>query len=66
MAQDDLGPLYTPTALVFASRYVTALELGRVAFWPKPVSLFGLFTLTMLASVHLVLTMSSDPSATPG
>jgi hypothetical protein len=29
------------------------------------ISLFGLFELTMLTSIHLVLTMSSDSSAPP-
>jgi hypothetical protein len=48
------------------SRRATSERPNRLrAFWPKPVSLFGLFRFTMLASIYLVLTMPSDSSAPP-
>jgi len=36
-----------------------------LAFWLKPFSLFGLLGVTVLTSIHLVLTLSSDSSAPP-
>ena len=62
--QDDLGPPSTPAAGY--SRRATVKDPDWLrAFWPKPISLFGLTGFTMLTGVHLVLTMSSDSSALP-
>jgi hypothetical protein len=48
--RDDLGPLSTPAEL--RSRWTIAESPTSLhAFWLKPVSLFGLFTMTMLTSV---------------
>ena len=63
--EDDLGPLFTPAERRSRRAFPQSPTCLR-AFWLKPVSLFGLFTITMLASVHLVLTLSSDSSAAPG
>jgi len=53
--------LYTGST---GSRWVIAQNPTWLrAFWLKPVSLFGLSTLTVLASVHLVLAVSFCSSA---
>jgi len=52
--RDDLGSLYTPAVLVFASGDYGDPEPDRVPFGPSLVSLFGLLGITMLTSVHLI------------
>ena len=65
-SQDDLGSPYTPAVRRFVSGDVTDPELDCSPFGSSLISLFGLLTFTMLASVHLVLTVSSNSSAPPG
>jgi len=49
---NDLGPLFTPADFVRGRLLYRALPYLR-AFWLKPVSLFGLLSLTVLPSIQL-------------
>lgn len=62
---EDLGSLYTPAAPSFASGDAPDPEPDCVPFGSSLISLFGWLPFTMLASVHFVLTVSSDSSAPP-
>jgi len=50
---DEVGPLCAPAAMRSrgnGQQYPT----WQRTFWSKPISLFGLFQLTVLTSIHLV------------
>ena len=63
----------SPSYVIYTGRFCAPVcrypihgqELDCVPFGPSLISLFGLLELTMLTSIHLVLTMSSDASAPP-
>ena len=53
-SQDDLGSLFTPAVWMFASADLSPPEPDCVLFGASLISLFGLFTVTMLTSVQLI------------
>src|SRR2546425_10386650 len=62
---NGLGPLYSPVALHVHERASKIASARHGAFWPKPVSILGLFPVTTfikhLHSLTIPLTLASDP-----
>jgi len=63
--RDDLGSLYTPAVLVFASGDYGDPEPDRVPFWPKPSQSLWLVRYHDVYERSFNLTMSSNSSALP-
>ena len=60
---NGLGSLFPPMALIAHDRGGFSPATRHVAFWPKPISTFGLFYITMFIKSSPGLAMPFDPSS---
>jgi hypothetical protein len=58
---NGLGPLYSPVALIVHEGSIAILPTRHVAFWLKPVSIFGLFWVTTFIKRSHMLTIPFNP-----